>query len=291
MSWHWPRLGGGTTLPDLVRVLNQRMLALVAQTSQLLTTGATGQVVIGNGVAIHPEGLALRVTYYASGDEVGNTHSAVTAEISQDTATTRSHRGLVGMVQMRHTTGTQSGGVAGVEGYAENVGAGTVTTMIGAVGLLLNSGAGVITTAIAVRAGTINNTGAGTITTAYGVYVNAVTAGGVNYAIYTNAGTVRLGGAMVCPFQAFGADDATPSVAAGKNFTTANANPTTITALDGGVDGQEVLVKIADANTTVDFTGTTMKGNGGSDWTPANGDFMRCTFDGTNWLCSVHDAT
>lgn len=86
---------------------------------------------------------------------------------------------------------------------------------------------------------------------------------------------------------AFAANDATPSVADRYQWFTANSNPTTITALDNGIAGQEVVIKIADANTTVDFTGTTLKGNGGSDWTPGNGDFMRCTFDGTNWLCQI----
>lgn len=95
----------------------------------------------------------------------------------------------------------------------------------------------------------------------------------------------------VFPFVSFAANDATPSVSDGKNFKTANSSSTTITALDDGVDGQEVLIWINDANTTVDFTGTTLKGNAGADWTPANGDFMRCTCQGTNWLCSVHDAT
>jgi hypothetical protein len=125
----------------------------------------------------------------------------------------------------------------------------------------------------------------------YGLYIADQTGGTTNHAIFTNAGAVRIGGNTSWPFQTFVANDATPSVAAGRNFRTANASATTITALDDGVDGQEVLVKTNDASTKVDFTGTTLKGNGGVDWTPANGDFMRCVFDGTNWLCSVHDAT
>lgn len=81
--------------------------------------------------------------------------------------------------------------------------------------------------------------------------------------------------------------DATPSVDGGDFYATANTSATTITALDDGVAGQEVTVKIGDANTTIDFTGTTLKGNGGADWSPGSGDFMTCRFDGTNWLCQV----
>ena len=86
-------------------------------------------------------------------------------------------------------------------------------------------------------------------------------------------------------FAAMADQDATPSVKGGKHFVTANTLATTITAFDDAIEGQEIVVKIGDANTTVDFTGTTLKGNGGVDWTPGSGDFLRCTFDGTNWLC------
>jgi hypothetical protein len=105
------------------------------------------------------------------------------------------------------------------------------------------------------------------------------------------SGSLTHLGRHVSTFQTFAADDATPSVSAGKNFKTANANPTTITAFDDGVDGQEIFVLVNDANTTVDFTGTTLKGNAGADWSPGSGDFMRCTRDGTNWYCTVTDAT
>ena len=95
------------------------------------------------------------------------------------------------------------------------------------------------------------------------------------------------------PFIAFTDGDATPNVSTtnGFNFVTANTAPTTITAFDGGVEGQNMFVKIGDANTTIDFTGTTLKGNAGVDWSPALGDAMRCVFDGTNWICDVIDTT
>lgn len=92
-------------------------------------------------------------------------------------------------------------------------------------------------------------------------------------------------------FRTFTAQDATPSVKGTSNFKTANANPTTITMFDDGIDGQVIRVVINDADTTIDFSGTHLKGNAGVDWTPASGDWMECVFDGTDWFCSVHDTT
>lgn len=83
--------------------------------------------------------------------------------------------------------------------------------------------------------------------------------------------------------------DATPDVSNGRIFVTANTGGTTITDFDGAATGQEIVVEIADANTTIDFTSSGLKGNGGADWSPGSGDFMRCYFNGTDWLCSVHE--
>lgn len=92
--------------------------------------------------------------------------------------------------------------------------------------------------------------------------------------------------------EAFTANDATPSVLTqAAAYYTANSGGTTITAFDDGYPGQVIRVLILDANTTIDFTGTTLKGNAGSDWTPGNGDWLEGVFNGTNWYCSVHDCT
>ena len=102
----------------------------------------------------------------------------------------------------------------------------------------------------------------------------------------------RVGGRLLTSaFVAFVADDTTPDVSGGSNFYTANANPRTITMFDGGVETQEIFVKISDNNTTIDFTGTNLKGNGGVDWSPVSGDHLRCRFDGTDWWCDVSDNT
>lgn len=89
--------------------------------------------------------------------------------------------------------------------------------------------------------------------------------------------------------QAIADGDASPSVTGADILRTANTVATTITGLDDATEGRRVTVIIGDANTTVDFTGSGLKGNAGVDWSPTLGDFMHCMYDGTDWLCSVHE--
>lgn len=96
------------------------------------------------------------------------------------------------------------------------------------------------------------------------------------------AGTMRL---------TFTSGDTTPSVKGRRFFRTNNGSATTITFFDDGVSGQEIVIQILDANTTIDFTGTNLLGNAGADWSPANGDWMTCVFDGSKWYCDVVDVT
>lgn len=91
--------------------------------------------------------------------------------------------------------------------------------------------------------------------------------------------------------QTFTNNDTTPTVRYGNVFLTSSGAPTTITMLDDGFKGQEVAVIVNDSNTTIDFTGTNLKGNAGVDWSPANGDHMVCVFDGTDWYCRISDNT
>ena len=101
----------------------------------------------------------------------------------------------------------------------------------------------------------------------------------------------RFGASASTLVHSFTSTDATPSVKGRNAFKTANASATTITALDDGVEGQQVTVLINDANTTIDFTGTTLKGNAGGDWSPGSGDHMVCTKIGSNWYCQISDNT
>lgn len=102
----------------------------------------------------------------------------------------------------------------------------------------------------------------------------------------------KLAGALAYrSFQSFTTLDATPSVSTGNFFKTANAGPTVITDFDDGYNGQEITVVIGDANTTIDFSATDLKGNAGSDWVPTSGDHMVCIHDGTSWFCNISDNT
>jgi hypothetical protein len=88
--------------------------------------------------------------------------------------------------------------------------------------------------------------------------------------------------------------DATPSVKNSSQYTlfkTANTVATTITDFDDGEIGQVVRVIINDANTTIDFTASGLKGNAGVDWSPTTGDHMTCVYDGTDWYCDISDNT
>jgi hypothetical protein len=84
--------------------------------------------------------------------------------------------------------------------------------------------------------------------------------------------------------------DATPDVSVSMNLLTANTNPTTITDFDGGYDGQKIYVVFSDAQTTIDFTGTNLHGNGGVDWSPGSDDHMVCAKMGSSdWYCDVSE--
>lgn len=91
-------------------------------------------------------------------------------------------------------------------------------------------------------------------------------------------------------FRDFDDADDTPSVKGGENFKTANTGATTITDFNDGYDGQTIRVVIGDANTTIDFTSTNLKGNGGYDWTPVENDYLTAIYDGTYWYCDLVDS-
>ena len=99
---------------------------------------------------------------------------------------------------------------------------------------------------------------------------------------------LRVGGRFITSkITTFTTGVSMPSVAAGNIFKTADSGSTTITSFSNGIVGQEIKVIFGQGNVTVDFTGTNLKGNQGSDWTPFSGDHMTCIFDGTNWYCNI----
>lgn len=81
--------------------------------------------------------------------------------------------------------------------------------------------------------------------------------------------------------------DTTPDISGGSVFKTANTSPTTISFFDSGVAGQRIWIVIGDVNTTIDFTGTNLSGNGGTDWTPASGDMLHAVFISPIWYCTL----
>jgi hypothetical protein len=93
----------------------------------------------------------------------------------------------------------------------------------------------------------------------------------------------------IFPWVTLVADSVAPSVAQGRNFKTANTVPTTVTNFADGIDGQEIRVRVDDSSTVFDFTGSSLVGNGGSDYIAANGDQLLATYDADEgvWYCQV----
>jgi hypothetical protein len=85
----------------------------------------------------------------------------------------------------------------------------------------------------------------------------------------------------------FADGDTTPSLNGNFTFHTANTGATTITNFDDMVYGEEYLIVFKDANTTIDFSGTNLKGNNNVDYTGALNEALKVTFDGTNKYCTI----
>lgn len=78
----------------------------------------------------------------------------------------------------------------------------------------------------------------------------------------------------------FASADATPSIAGGDTFKTANLVDTTITYFDDPVDGKTITIFVEDSHTIIDFTGTNLKRSDGlsEDLDLRTGSYMlRCT--------------
>jgi hypothetical protein len=122
----------------------------------------------------------------------------------------------------------------------------------------------------------------------------------INYPVgfdTTNINNVHIYGDVPLRVVTFVDGDTTPAVGDRKLFVTANTAPTTIAGFDQYYLlhlGDEILVRFGDAVTTIDFgtrVAASLQGNGAANWTPAEGDFMRCVTDGTYWYCTIVDAT
>ena len=86
------------------------------------------------------------------------------------------------------------------------------------------------------------------------------------------------------------ANSATPSVLNRILCVTANTLATAITNFTDGVQGQDIAVRVNDANTTFDFSSSSLKGNNGVDFAAASGDMVFCKKVGANWYCTIVEA-
>lgn len=223
-----------------------------------------------------------------SAQQISDTEMGTLVGISEDDNGISTY-GVVGIAVQKNG---DPGGLEATGGMFQGI-ISTDNTTTGAYGAFLRANAtGAITVGHVTGLRVSNTVSVATVTNNYGVLVDNVSGATNNYAIKTGTGRVDFGGKVnyLAPAN-FASTDATPSVALGNVFKTANGAGTTITAFDDGTAGQEITVIINDANTTIDFTGTTLKGNGGSDWSPTTGDHMVCMFDGTNWYCRISDNT
>jgi hypothetical protein len=87
------------------------------------------------------------------------------------------------------------------------------------------------------------------------------------------------------PYTSFVSGDATPDIATGDAFLVPNTTATTLTNLDGGIEGQIVWLLFTTDLTTVNFSGTYMRGNSGVDWVAPWGALMQCKKIDIHWFC------
>jgi hypothetical protein len=99
-----------------------------------------------------------------------------------------------------------------------------------------------------------------------------------------HSSTSITGGPLLFPtITTFADADATPTVAAGNWFKTANTGGTTITAFDDGATGQQICIEFGDANTTV-TDGGTIKLQGAANFVSTADDSMCLQWRGTYWI-------
>jgi hypothetical protein len=139
---------------------------------------------------------------------------------------------------------------------------------------------------------TISGTGYGTTL----INGNVVTGAAQSNTILTNTGNAsntiqHVNNSFDIELQTL-AGSGTPSILYGSIFNTL-ANNIIYSNFTNGFQGQTINVSFAFPRGSgyVDFTGTNLKGNSGQDWFFSQNDDMTCTFNGTNWLCLVNDAT
>jgi parallel beta-helix repeat protein len=248
---------------------------------------STGQAVVSGNIISNTTKCAINTSNRGRLSIVGNTVDTTgLSGIRINNTVSQKPDILIAANQVRNTTG--NGGIeanfcAGVSITGNQTDTGTVT------GILVGNCSDVsvknntvrdhttrgiqITSTCTVVSVTGNNI-AGTGTSTEGMRLDAST----HYADNYITGCTTPYASTFAPFRDLTANSTTPSVADGAHFKTANTNPTTITNFSGGVDAQEITVVVNDANTTLDFSSSNLKGNAGVDRAMASGDAVRAVY-------------
>lgn len=162
-----------------------------------ITSGTLDDARLSSNVALENALNNFSVT-----QAIGVTHSSATATeayglnatTTYSIADTGLKQGIRSTVTLSHTSGSQATGQS-VLAYIRGTGSGGTTTVADALYARVDSATGhTITSAHGVHV--YSPAGSGTITTLYGVKIDDMVAGGTDYALYTGAGTVRLGDAV-----------------------------------------------------------------------------------------------
>ena len=172
---------------QVVLPVTSNSLSTTAQTPNSLWIQAGGTILTA---FFTPAQFAIFATLSLTTEQT-TTSVANYGETQNTFATIRALRGHYGLVDTRHTSGTVSAAMVGVQGLSRVSGAGGTTTWARGVQGVVETTAGT-TTNSAWFYGAHGATG-GTLTNAYGLYLESVTQGAtLNYALYTNAGRVAL---------------------------------------------------------------------------------------------------
>lgn len=89
------------------------------------------------------------------------------------------------------------------------------------------------------------------------------------------------------PFRTLTQNSSTPSVESAISVRIANSVATTITDFAEGYEGQTFTAFFANNNTVIDFTQSTLMGNGQASWSATLNDSMSCTLRDGVWYCLI----
>ncbi len=139
------------------------------------------------------------------------------------------------------------------------------------------------------RARVAGNVVRGNGTSVAGITLDAPTRLGENHV----SNCVSLFAGSFAPFATLAVNSTSPSVADGSSFVTGNTSATVITNFSGGYHGQEILVVFRDANTTLNFSSSNLKGNGGVDRLMKVDDSIKATYNATllAWFVTISAAS